>query len=897
MRTLNQIRDSFIQYFVGLGHTSVHSSSLVPKNDPTLMFTNAGMVPFKDVFTGLETRSYRRAVSAQKCVRAGGKHNDLENVGYTARHHTFFEMLGNFSFGDYGKAEAIEYAWKFVTQTLDISPKKLLVTTYTEDTQAAELWKKIAGFSDDRIIRIATQDNFWSMGDTGPCGPCTEIFYDHGDHIPGGPPGSVDEDSDRYIEIWNLVFMQYNQQAQGQRTELPNLSIDTGMGIERLAAILQGVHDNYDTDLFRAIIDDICAQLALGGRDAQMHRQSLNVIADHLRSTSFLLADGILPSNEGRGYVLRRIMRRAMRHAHLLGASEPLMHRLVPVLVHLMGTAYPELARAQAMITDNLLLEETRFQKTLSRGLKLLEMEARSLAPAEPLPGSVAFRLYDTYGFPLDLTQDVLRGEGRSVDVEAFDAEMAAQKAQARAHWVGSGEAQQDAVWYDIQKEVGVTAFLGYDTLSSDSIVQALVTEAGQRVMQAQGQGKVGVVLDQSPFYAESGGQEGDQGVLRSKEDTSVCYAVLDCQVYVGGLYVHWVQLQPGQVLTVGTVLEAEADATRRDQIRANHSATHLLHAALRLHLGAHVTQKGSLVAPDRLRFDFTHTQGLDAATLEKVERDVNAQIIANTPVVTRILPIQEALDLGAMALFGEKYDGNVRVLSMGAIGEPEQHQDYSIELCGGTHVKRTGDIGFFKIISEVGISSGVRRIEALTGLPAYQYCRGHEVCIQELSQRLKCQSTDLVNKVSALQTQLRTLEKQFTQTRQKLALLETNHGTQTQQESTITAQGYTIVRRHLQDVPAKDLKPMVDQLKQSIGSGIVLLSAREGSKVSIVIGVTPDLTTRIHAADLVRQVMQAAGGRGGGGRADMAQAGGEIPQETLLQAFDALEEGLKTSL
>lgn len=877
MRTLTDIRSSFIDFFKRQGHEAVSSSSLVPKNDPTLLFTNAGMVQFKDVFTGQEKRSYSRAVTAQKCVRAGGKHNDLENVGYTARHHTFFEMLGNFSFGDYFKEDAIHYAWTLVHREFGLPKDKLLVTVYSEDEEAAKIWKKVAGFSDDRIIRIPTADNFWSMGDTGPCGPCTEIFYDHGPSIPGGPPGSPDQDGDRFIEIWNLVFMQFEQFADGSRTHLPKPSVDTGMGIERIAAVMQGVHNNYDTDLFKAIIQ---TSMDLTKASDAASRHSHNVIADHLRSTSFLLADGVLPSNEGRGYVLRRIMRRAMRHAHLLGAKEPLMYRLVPTLVDLMGQAYPELVRAQALITENLKLEEERFRQTLERGLRLLEEETDNLKPSQALSGDVAFKLYDTYGFPLDLTQDVLKAQGRIVDTAGFEAAMAAQKAAARAAWVGSGDVKNEQVWYDLKQEHGATEFLGYEVTQAEGIALALVDMEGKKLETATAGDKIQILLNQTPFYAESGGQEGDRGAL---SNATAKIKVLDTVKRLGELHVHVAEVLSG-TLKINDSLKLNVDTQRRLQLQANHSATHLLHAALRRTLGEHVTQKGSLVAEDRLRFDFTHTKPLTENELKTIEREVNQQVIANSVVETHLMEVDAAIAKGAMALFGERYGDEVRVLSMG----PEADQPYSVELCGGTHVTKTGDIGFFKIISEVGISAGVRRIEAVTGLAAWQYVYEMNQTLNQATSFLKSTPTEFMEKLTQLSNERRNLEKQLGDLRQKLALAGGNSATESAAAKQVG--NYKVVVRQFDSMPAKDLKPLADKFKQEIETGVVILTSNETDKVSLVVAVTENLVANVSAVDLVRLGAEVLGGKGGGGRPDMAQAGGSNPAH-IPAAIQKMEE------
>ncbi|MBU0798444.1 MAG: alanine--tRNA ligase, partial [Alphaproteobacteria bacterium] len=765
MNTANDIRSTFLDYFGRNGHEVVASSPLVPRNDPTLLFTNAGMVQFKNVFTGAETRAYNRAATSQKCVRAGGKHNDLENVGYTARHHTFFEMLGNFSFGDYFKDQAIELAWNLITREYGLAKDRLLVTVYADDDEAHGLWKKIAGLTDDKIIRIPTSDNFWQMGDTGPCGPCSEIFFDHGDKIPGGPPGSPEQDGDRFIEIWNLVFMQFDQRAPGDRISLPRPSIDTGMGLERITAVLQGKHDNYDIDLMRALIE---ASAEASGIDADgPFKTSHRVIADHLRASSFLIADGVLPSNEGRGYVLRRIMRRAMRHAHILGCREPLLWRLVPALVRQMGEAYPELVRAQALIVETLKLEENRFKQMLERGLKLLEEETGRLGTGGKLSGDVAFKLYDTFGFPLDLTQDILRGQGGSVDTDAFDTAMARQKAAARAAWSGSGEAATETVWFDIRDKAGASEFFGYDTDVAEGKVLALVVE-GQPVETATQGDKVALVANQTPFYAESGGQTGDAGVIVTAGGAEI--AVSDTQKKLGALHVHIGEVTKGSV-AVGDVAEFRIDTTRRDALRANHSATHLLHEALRRRLGDHVTQKGSLVAPDRLRFDISHPKALSPEEIREVEAEVNARIRVNADVKTSLMTPEEAVEAGALALFGEKYGEEVRVVSMGG-AEPEKGKfaSFSTELCGGTHVRRTGDIGLFKILGENAVSSGVRRIEAVTGIGALAHIEQQQALLAETAGVLKSAPAELPARVAALVEDRRRLERELVEMRKRLA-------------------------------------------------------------------------------------------------------------------------------
>ena len=886
MSGVNAIRKAFLDYFAANGHAPVASSPLVPLNDPTLMFTNAGMVQFKNVFTGLEKRDYTRAATAQKCVRAGGKHNDLDNVGYTARHHTFFEMLGNFSFGDYFKEEAITLAWNLITKEFGLAKDRLSVTVYHTDDQAFDLWKKIAGLPEHRIIRIPTSDNFWAMGDTGPCGPCSEIFYDHGDHIWGGPPGSAEEDGDRFIEIWNLVFMQFEQVTPDQRIDLPRPSIDTGMGLERIAAVLQGVHDNYDIDLFKALI---AASEQLTGTKAQGDsRASHRVIADHLRASSFLIADGVLPSNEGRGYVLRRIMRRAMRHAHLLGAADPLMHRLVPALVSEMGEAYPELQRARALIAETLLLEETRFRKTLERGLGLLADATSDLSSGDELAGETAFRLYDTYGFPLDLTQDALRQRGIGVDTDGFRAAMERQKAEARANWSGSGDAATEAIWFALREELGATEFLGYEAEKAEGVVTALVAD-GKRVETAAEGDNVQIVVNQTPFYGESGGQQGDRGVMRGE---GVVVEITDTHKKADGVFVHSGTVSKG-VLRKGQPLELEIDHARRTAMRANHSATHLVHEALREILGHHVAQKGSLVAPDRLRFDFSHPKPVAADELSRVADMANEIILQNSPVVTRLMGIEEAMETGAMALFGEKYGDEVRVVSMGTATHGDKAgKAYSVELCGGTHVRATGEIGLVRIIGESAVSSGVRRIEALTGEGARRYLEQQDERLRETASVLKTSPDQVAARVASLVEERRKLERELAEARKALAMAGPA-GTSASGSDGEDVGGIRYMGRVVSGVSPRDLKPMADEAKARLGSGVVaLVAASEDGKASIVVGVTDDLAGRLSAVDLVRVAAEAVGGKGGGGRPDMAQAGG--PDGDKVQAaVDAVRAAL----
>jgi alanyl-tRNA synthetase len=864
MITASDIRRTFLDFFVRNGHTAVASSSLVPRNDPTLMFANSGMVQFKNVFTGAEQRAYTRATTAQKCVRAGGKHNDLENVGYTARHHTFFEMLGNFSFGDYFKPDAIEFAWKLITGDFGLSPDRLTVTVFAEDDDAHALWRKIAGLPDSRIIRIPTADNFWRMGDTGPCGPCTEIFFDHGDKIPGGPPGSPDQDGDRFIEIWNLVFMQYEQVTPDHRVDLPSPSIDTGMGLERLAAVLQGKHDNYDIDLMRALI--VASADATNTDPDGPHKVSHRVIADHLRSTSFLLADGVMPSNEGRGYVLRRIMRRAMRHAHILGSTEPLLARLVPALVREMGQAYPELIRAEPLITETLRLEERRFQATLERGLKLLEDETAKLGEGGTLPGDVAFKLYDTYGFPLDLTADVLRGQGKTVDNAGFELAMAKQRADARRAWAGSGEAATEQLWFELRDRLGATEFLGYDTETAEGQVTAIIVD-GKEVERASVGQTAAILVNQTPFYGESGGQVGDTGIVTAQKGRA---SVTDTQKKLGALFVHMAEIDEGEI-AVGDAVKLDVDHARRSAIRANHSATHLLHNALRRRLGDHIGQKGSMVSAERLRFDVSQPTPIANDDLLAVEAMVNDRIRANAPVVTRLMSQDEAVANGAIAMFGEKYGDEVRVLSMGGTLPGETHE-FSVELCGGTHAANTGDIGIFKIVDQGAVSAGVRRIEALTGQAAIDYMRQREDWLDAVAAELRSPQAEVPARVHALIEDRKRLEREIAELRKKLA----SGGGAGAGPEPIKIGDFLFAPIEAPGMAPGDLKSLVDEQKKKLGSGIAAVaSASAEGKLGIVVGVTADLTGRFSAVDLVRVGSEAAGGKGGGGRPDMAQAGG----------------------
>jgi alanyl-tRNA synthetase len=886
MPTLNDIRSTFLNYFDKQGHRVLPSSPLVPRNDPTLMFANSGMVQFKNLFTGIETRDYTRATTAQKCVRAGGKHNDLDNVGYTARHHTFFEMMGNFSFGDYFKEEAIFFAWEMITKELCIPKEKLVVTVYHDDDEAVALWKKIGGFTDDKIIRIATDDNFWMMGPTGPCGPSSEIFYDHGDHIWGGPPGSPDEDGDRFVEIWNLVFMQYEQFEDGTRKPLAAQSIDTGMGIERVAALLQGTNDNYATDLVRNLIEASAHATSTNpdGPDKTHHR----VIADHLRSTSFLIADGVLPSKDGRGYVLRRIMRRAMRHAHLIGASDPLMHRLVPALVQQMGAAYPELVQAQSMIEETLYQEETRFRTTLDRGLKLLEDEVLDLSAGGALPGATAFKLYDTFGFPLDLTQDALREKGMSVDTDGFDTAMAAQKAKARAAWAGSGEMADDTIWFDVLDTHGATDFLGYDTEHAEGQIVSVVCD-GAQVQTADYGTSVQVVLNQTPFYAESGGQIGDHGQIVTETGTII---ITDTRKSAD-LFIHIGKVSRGSIAN-GQAAELKVNETRRSSICANHSATHLLHEALRRTLGDHVAQRGSLNADDRLRFDFSHGLAVTAAQLQQVQTEVNSFIRQNSSVETRIMTPDDARALGAQALFGEKYGDEVRVVSMGRLpgsGKGASKNTYSLELCGGTHVRQTGDIGGFVLLSDGASSAGVRRIEALTGAGADNHIQSQFKSIADAANTLKVKPSEVSLRAQQLLDERRVLQNEVANLRRELAM---SGGADTAAVEPVIVGGKALLTQVLQGVTGRDLPALVDAHKAKIGSGAVLLIADADGKAAVAAGVTDDLTANLSAVDIVKIAVAELGGKGGGGRADMAQGGAKSVElaEAAIAAVKTLMEG-----
>jgi alanyl-tRNA synthetase len=887
MTTAGQIRKTFLDFFKKNGHEVVRSSPLVPGNDPTMMFTNSGMVQFKNVFTSQETRPYTRATSSQKCVRAGGKHNDLENVGYTARHLTFFEMLGNFSFGDYFKEEAIKFAWDLVTKEFAMPKDRLLVTVYSEDEEAAGYWKKIAGIPDSRIIRIPTMDNFWMMGDTGPCGPCTEIFFDHGDKVAGGPPGSADQDGDRYVEFWNNVFMQFEQLPGGKRIDMPKQSIDTGMGLDRMATILQGKHDIFDIDILRAIIENV-AQLTSVDPDGDK-KTSHRVIADHLRSSAFLIADGVMPSNEGRGYVLRRIMRRGMRHAHILGASEPLMHRLFPTLLAKMSDAYPELKEAEALIVETLKIEETRFKKTLDNGIGLLEAETKKLGAGQKLSGEVAFKLYDTYGFPLDLTQDVLRREQkREVDVPAFETAMEKQREAARKSWAGSGESATEKIWFEIKEKSGATEFLGYTQEKAEASVVAIV-RGGMEISSVSSDDTAdsAIIVNQTPFYAESGGQAGDTGTITTA--AGAIYEVTDCRKMAGGVFAHFGKLVQGKI-SKGDSVSLSIDAARRNDIRANHSATHLLHAALRRALGKHVAQKGSAVDGDRLRFDINQPTAMTEEQITTVEREVNERIRMNTDVTTRLLPVDEARALGAMAMFGEKYDEEVRVLAMGGQDPDDPKKPFSLELCGGTHVRRTGDIGLFKLVSESALAAGVRRIEGVTGRGALSYMDLQEKRLQAIAAVLKSSPAEAMTRVEALVGDKKKLEKEVSDLRRKLA--SGGGGAAAGPEAKVI-KGVNFASRVLTGIPAGELKPLADEIKMKLGSGVVaLVSVAEDGKASLVVAITQDLTQKIDAVTLVKIGAEKLGGKGGGGRPDMAQAGG--PEGSMAaDAITAIELAL----
>jgi alanyl-tRNA synthetase len=882
MSSVNDIRSVFLDYFKGQGHEVVSSSSLVPQNDPTLMFTNAGMVQFKNVFTGLEQRPYQTAATSQKCVRAGGKHNDLDNVGYTARHHTFFEMLGNFSFGDYFKEQAITHAWDLITKEYGLPKDKLLVTVYSEDEEAADLWKKVAGFGDDKIIRISTSDNFWSMGDVGPCGPCSEIFFDHGDHIWGGPPGSPEEDGDRFIEIWNLVFMQYEQVSKEARQNLPKPSIDTGMGLERIAAVLQGKHNNYEIDLFEKLIR--ASEEATGVKAEGDQLPSHRVIADHLRACSFLVADGVLPSNEGRGYVLRRIMRRAMRHANLLGAKDPLMHKLVPSLVLEMGDAFPELRQTEDLIKETFEIEEVRFQRTLGRGLQLLNEATDGMGEGDELKGDVAFKLYDTFGFPLDLTQDALRARSIDVDVDGFNASMEKQKAEARANWSGSGDAASEAVWFLVFDRVGPTEFLGYDKLLAEGVVQAIALDGAEVEGATQGQ-KVDLVFNQSPYYAEMGGQVGDNGQVVF--ENGAIAKISSVSKKADGLFVHHADMQEGSIKT-GDAGRLEVNSERRADICRNHSATHLLHESLRQVLGEHVAQKGSLVSENRLRFDFSHQKPIGDEELQVIESITNEVVLQSNPVTTRVMGVDDAVEAGARALFGEKYGDEVRVVAIGEQVAGSSHDgQFSVELCGGTHVANTGEIGVVTVVSESAVSAGVRRIEALTGDAARDHFRTQEQNLKAAAAALKVTPSDVAPRVAQLLEERKQLEKELSDAKRQLAMGGGSKGDQPEDVN-----GTKFLGKVVEGIGGRELKALADDGKNSLGSGVVVFVGLDNGKAGVVVGVTDDLTDKFSAVDLVRAASEAVGGKGGGGRPDMAQAGGPDASKA-----DAAVEAVKSLL
>ena len=871
--TLKEIRNTYLNFFAKNGHKIVPSSSLVPDNDPTLMFTNSGMVQFKNILAGNETRDYTRATTSQKSVRAGGKHNDLDSVGYDVRHHTFFEMLGNFSFGDYFKDDAIRWAWELLTKDFDMPKDRLAVTIYHNDDEAYNIWKKVSGLPDDRIIRIATKDNFWQMGDTGPCGPCSEIFYDHGPEVWGGLPGTPEEDGDRWIEIWNLVFDQFEDLPDGTRVPLKRPSIDTGMGLERISAILQGVHSNFEIDIFQKLIKAI-ADIANSDPNGPL-KASHNVIADHLRSTCFLIADGVLPSNEGRGYVLRRIMRRAMRHAHMLGVSEPMMYKLVPALQEQMGEAYPELYRAEGLITETLKMEETRFGKTLEKGLSLLDAETEGLKAGDKLSGETAFKLYDTYGFPLDLTQDALKNKNIEVDVAGFDAAMERQKAEARKNWAGSGDAGTEKIWFELKDKLGATEFLGYNTLKSDGMVTALVQD-GKEVSQVTG-GTFQLIANQTPFYGESGGQLGDTGVV---SNGSFRAAVNDVKKKLDGLFVHYCTLLGGEAKT-GETASFEVDKAHRAATAANHSVTHILHHVLQNKYGKQVTQKGSMVAHDKMRFDIAYNKQISETELREIENEVNALIRANAPVHTVLMSKDEAVELGAMALFGEKYGDEVRVIMMG-----EKDCPFSIELCGGTHVKRTGDIGYFNIVSESAIAAGVRRLECVTGPGAELFVQGIEDKLHRVGQALKSNFNDIEARIHSLLEEKKKLEADIFNLKKSFV----SNKAADNQDKVETVNGVKFIGREIPNIHPKELKAFIDEINKTIGSGVVVLATNKDDKASIVVGVTKDLINKYSAVELVKIASTAVGGSSD--VEDMAQAGGPDGSK-IGEAIEAIRKAL----
>jgi len=882
-KTLNEIRNTFLKYFEKNDHKIVESSNLVPNNDPTLMFANSGMVQFKNVFTGLEKRDYKRATTSQKCVRAGGKHNDLENVGYTPRHHTFFEMLGNFSFGDYFKERAIELAWNLITKDFGLDKNRLYFTVFNEDEEAFKLWKKISGLNENRIIKISTSDNFWSMGETGPCGPCSEIFYDHGDHLKGGLPGSKDQDGDRYIEIWNLVFMQYEQVSKDKRIDLPKPSVDTGMGLERMAALLQGTHDNYKTDHFLKLINSISETVKVKPNENNL--SSFRVIADHLRASSFLLAEGVLPSNEGRGYVLRRIMRRGMRHSHLLGSKEPIFFNIFKTLLDEMSKNYPELKRAESLIKETLKMEEEKFLVLLERGMKILDDEISKIDKV--LPGEVAFKLYDTYGFPLDLTEDILKNKSLKVDNTKFDEMMKKSRELAKKNWKGSGDSSVSEIWFNLKEKIGPTEFLGYETNQAEGSVTAIIKD--DKEIQQLKEGEEGqIILNQTPFYGESGGQVGDKGTITSGENE---FEVTDVQKKIGNLFVHFGKVSKGSIKLKDNV-ELKINTERRQNIRAYHSATHLLHESLRRTLGTHVMQKGSLVAPDRLRFDFSHMKPITDEEMKKIDENVNKFVNSKTEVVTRLMTPEEGIEQGAMALFGEKYGDEVRVVFMGEEG----NKYFSTELCGGTHVKNTGEVGKFKVVSQSSIAAGVRRVEALRDKQLEEYLNSkdkmsslssqkNEETIKSLSSEITKLGGKPIKKSDDLKITIKELTKQLEEITVKSILSD-------KKKNTIKDQNIKKINIRFQkvdDLPFKELRRLVDQGKKDLKEGIVVIYAIKDDKIGLAVGVTDTLTEKYDAIKFVKSGSEILGGKGGGGRSDFAQAGG-VHSNKIEESFEKIK-------
>ena len=882
-KSLNEIRKTFLKYFEKNGHTIVDSSNLVPNNDPTLMFANSGMVQFKNVFTGLEKRDYKRATTSQKCVRAGGKHNDLENVGYTPRHHTFFEMLGNFSFGDYFKERAIELAWNLITKDFGLDKNKLYFTVFNEDDEAFNLWKKITGFGEDRIIRIATSDNFWSMGETGPCGPCSEIFYDHGDHLQGGLPGTKDQDGDRYIEIWNLVFMQYEQVTKDKRIDLPKPSVDTGMGLERIAALLQGTHDNYKTDHFLKLINSISDTVKVKPTDKNL--SSFRVIADHLRASSFLLAEGVLPSNEGRGYVLRRIMRRGMRHSHLLGAKEPIFYNIFKTLENEMSGNYPELERAQSLIKETLKMEEEKFLVLLERGMKILDDEIEKIDKV--LPGEVAFKLYDTYGFPLDLTEDILKNKSLSLDHEKFNKLMKDSKELAKKNWKGSGDSSVDEIWFGIKDKIGSTEFLGYESNQAEGVILSLIKNNKQSDSLKEGDEGM-VILNQTPFYGESGGQVGDNGTISNGNNI---FKVSDVQKKLGNLFVHYGKVEKGNFNLKDNV-ELKIDIERRENVKAYHSATHLLHESLRRILGTHVMQKGSLVAPDRLRFDFSHMKPISSDEMVKIDEHVNQMVNKKSEVITRIMTPKEGIAHGALALFGEKYGDEVRVVFMGEEG----NKYFSTELCGGTHVKNTSDIGNFKVVSQSAIAAGVRRVEALRDKQLDEFLKNKEkqsnLSEQKDEETIKVLSEEikkLGGKPNLNKENKKDLIKELNKELEKLSINEIINNKSKNIINDEKINGVNVRMQKIDGLPPKELRRLIDNGKKEIGEGIVIIFASKDDKVGLAVGVTDKLKSKYDAVKFVKNGSEIIGGKGGGGRPDFAQAGG-VNKDKIEDAFKSLK-------